>query len=134
MRPWPASARHARSGLRRCGPRSAPGGWHLEEEPDLTPAAPDELQEFCLILCAEAQLRRDTAATAGQDTSDYDQLIGELDIEITRAGIRGTVTTRHGSGDRTQPVHSGIEAQREFVRCSERLKRLDHYKGIKSEG
>jgi Replication initiator protein, pSAM2 len=72
-------------------------GWHLEDEPDLTPGPPDEMQEFCLILRAEAQLRRDTAAAAGQDTSDYDALIGELDIEITRAGIRGAVTTHRGS-------------------------------------
>jgi hypothetical protein len=69
-------------------------GWHLEDEPDLTPAAPDELQEFWLILRAEAQLRRDSAA-AGEDTADYDALIDELDTEITRAGIRGTVTNRH---------------------------------------
>jgi len=63
-------------------------GWHLEDEPDLTPAAADETQEFCLILRAEAQLRRDVAAVKGEDTSDYDQLIDELDIEITGAGIR----------------------------------------------
>src|SRR5215469_13053878 len=63
-------------------------GWHLEDEPDLSPAAPDEMQEFCLILRAEAQLRRDTAAAKGEDTTGYDQLIGELDMEITRAGIR----------------------------------------------
>ena len=73
-------------------------GWHLEDEPDLTPGPPDEMQEFCLILRAEAQLRRDTAAASGGDTSDYDQLIDELDIEITRARIRGTVTNRNGSG------------------------------------
>src|SRR6516164_9770556 len=36
-------------------------------------------KEFCLILRAEAQLRRDTAAASGEDTSDYDQLIDELD-------------------------------------------------------
>jgi integrase len=78
-------------------------GWHLEDEPDLTPGPPDEMQEFCLILRAEAQLRRDTAAAAGQDISDYDALIGELDIEITRAGIRGAVTTHRGSrGDGSQ--------------------------------
>ena len=28
-------------------------GWHLEDEPDLTPAAPDETQEFWLTLRAE---------------------------------------------------------------------------------
>jgi len=64
-------------------------GWHLEDEPDLTPAAADETQEFCLILRAEAQLRRDVAAVKGEDTSDYDQLIDELDMEITGAGIPG---------------------------------------------
>src|SRR5215470_10191083 len=63
-------------------------GWHLEDEPDLTPGRPDETQEFWLILRAEAQLRRDTAAASGEDTTAYDDLIGELDIEITRAGIR----------------------------------------------
>jgi hypothetical protein len=61
-------------------------GWHLEDEPDLAPAAPDELQEFWLILRAEAQLRRDQAGAAGQDTTEYDELIDELDIEVTRAG------------------------------------------------
>jgi hypothetical protein len=77
-------------------------GWHLEDEPDLTPAAADETQEFCLILRAEAQLRRDVAAVKGEDTSDYDQLIDELDMEITGAGIRGTVTTRRSSGTGSQ--------------------------------
>jgi replication initiator protein RepSA/DDE superfamily endonuclease len=76
-------------------------GWHLEDEPDLTPGPPNEKQEFCLILRAEAQLRRDVAAASGEDTSDYDQLIDELDIGVTRAGIRGTVTTRR-SGDGSQ--------------------------------
>jgi len=41
-------------------------GWHLQDEPDLSPAAPDEMQEFWLTLRAEAQLRRDTAAAAGR--------------------------------------------------------------------
>jgi hypothetical protein len=72
-------------------------GWHLEDEPDLTPGPPDEMQEFCLILRAEAQLRRDVAAASGEDTTGYDDLIDELDMEITRAGIRGTVTTTRSS-------------------------------------
>ena len=76
-------------------------GWHLEDEPDLTPAAPDERQEFSLILRAEAQLRRDNAHANGEDTSGLDALIGELDSEITRAGIRGAVTSNPGS-DRKQ--------------------------------
>ena len=77
-------------------------GWHLQDEPDLSPAAPDEMQEFWLTLRAEAQLRRDTAAAAGQETTGYDELIDELDTEITRAGIRGKVATNHSSGDGRQ--------------------------------
>jgi hypothetical protein len=73
-------------------------GWHLEDEPDLTPASPDEMQEFWLTLRAEAQLRRDTAAR-GEDRSELDELIAELDAEITRVGIRGTVTTSRQSGN-----------------------------------
>ena len=88
-------------------------GWHLKDEPDLTPGAPDEMQEFWLILRAEAQLRRDTAAATGQDTTDLDELIGELDAEITRAGIRGTVTTRHGSDDRQSARRSRSTRRRQ---------------------
>jgi hypothetical protein len=73
-------------------------GWHLEDEPDPGPPAPDEIQEYWLILRAEAQLRRDRAQSAGADTGELDELIGELDTEITRAGVRGTVTTSHRDG------------------------------------
>ena len=88
-------------------------GWHLEDEPDLAPAAPDEMQEFWLILRAEAQLRRDTAEAAGQDTTDYDELIGELDTEITRAGVRGTVTNRNGSDGRQRARRSRSTRRRQ---------------------
>jgi hypothetical protein len=74
-------------------------GWHLEDEPDPGPAAPDQIQQHWLTLRAEAQVRRDKADAAGQDTGELDELIGELDTEITKAGIRGTVTTRD-SGER----------------------------------
>ena len=88
-------------------------GWHLEDEPDLAPAAPDEMQEFWLTLRAEAQLRRDTAEAAGQDTTDYDELIGELDTEITRAGVRGTVTNRNGSDGRQRARRSRSTRRRQ---------------------
>ena len=100
-------------------------GWHLEDEPDLSPAAPDEMQEFWLTLRAEAQLRRDTAAAAGQDTTGYDELIDELDIEITRAGIRGKVATNHSSSDGRQrrppvPVHPAPPGRRPAARPQDR--------------
>ena len=88
-------------------------GWHLQDEPDLTPAAPDELQEFWLTLRAEGQLRRGTAAAAGQDTTGYDQLIDELDIEITRAGIRGKVTTNYSSDGRQRSRRSRSTRRRQ---------------------
>jgi hypothetical protein len=87
-------------------------GWHLDDEPDLSPAAPDEMQEFWLTLRAEAQLRRDTAAAAGQDTTGYDELIDELDTEITRAGIRGKVATNHSSSDGRQSARRSRSTRR----------------------
>jgi hypothetical protein len=46
----------------------------------------------CLLLRAEAQVRRDHARAAGQDTAVLDELIGELDDHITASGIRGCLT------------------------------------------
>jgi len=40
---------------------------------------------------AEAQRDRDQAQAAGQDTTDFDELIAELDTEIAKAGVRGKV-------------------------------------------
>jgi hypothetical protein len=78
-------------------------GWHLEDEPDPGPAAPDRMQEYWLILRAEAQVQRDRAKARGEDVTVYDALIGELDIEITRAGVRGTVTTHGKSSEDEKP-------------------------------
>jgi hypothetical protein len=79
-------------------------GWHLEDEPDLSPSPPDQTQEALLLLRAEAQLRRDTAASHGEDTARLDELIGELDSQITASGVRGTVTSnRPGSGKDGRP-------------------------------
>jgi hypothetical protein len=82
-------------------------GWHLEDEPDPGPAAPDQTQAYWLTLRAEAQVRRDKAEAAGGDTDDLDELIAELDAEITRAGVRGKVTSSGDSGKpRTRRVRS----------------------------
>jgi Replication initiator protein, pSAM2 len=88
-------------------------GWHLEDEPDPGPPAPDEAQEYWLTLRAEAQVQRDRAEAWGEDIIVYDALIGELDAEITRAGVRGTVTT-HGTGS------SGQKAKTRRVRSTRR--------------
>src|ERR1039458_9937857 len=64
-------------------------GWHLEDEPDLSRADPDDTQQLWISKRADAQAGRDHAASAGQDTADDDALIRDLDEEITRSGVNG---------------------------------------------
>lgn len=73
-------------------------GWHLDHEPDMTSARPDETQEFRLAARAEAQIRRDKNNAAGHDTTELDQLIAELYDELATAGVRGSIT-RNASSD-----------------------------------
>ena len=99
----PSCAERARS-LRAAQCRE---GWHLEDEPDITPGPASEDQQWWVVLRAEAQQQRDAAAAAGADTTDFDLLITELDEEITKAGIRGKVNParpdrRHRSTRRRQ--------------------------------
>src|SRR5438105_6810268 len=82
-------------------------GWHLEDEPDLTPDPATDDQQWWVTIRADAQQTRDQAETAGQDTADFDELICELDEEITKSGVRGNVapdqpTRRHRSTRRRQ--------------------------------
>ena len=71
-------------------------GWHLDREPDLEPDPATDDQEWWIENRAEVQARRDQAAAAGEDTEDLDQLLAELDEEISRAGMRGKVTPDRG--------------------------------------
>jgi hypothetical protein len=87
-------------------------GWHLEDEPDPDPPAPDQMQEYWLTVRAEAQVRRDCAEARGEDVTTYDALIGELDIEITRAGIRGTVTTKSKTSEDGKPKVRRVRSTR----------------------
>src|ERR1039457_5329753 len=66
-------------------------GWHLDHEPVIEPDRPDGGQRMWCEKRAEAQQWRDSAEAAGGDTGEDDALIGDLDEEITRAGIRGKV-------------------------------------------
>jgi hypothetical protein len=84
-------------------------GWHLEDEPDLTPGPATEDQRWWITLRAEAQRDRDQAEAAGTGTAGFDELITELDAEITKVGIRGkaapaTPKRRHRSTRRRQDV------------------------------
>ncbi len=82
-------------------------GWHLEDEPGIQPDQATEEQKWWVTLRAEAQQHRDQAEQAGQDTTDFDELITELDAEITTAGLRGKAAPakparRHRSTRRRQ--------------------------------
>ena len=99
----PSCAERARS-LRAAQCRE---GWHLEDEPDITPGPATDDQQWWVVLRAEAQQQRDAAAAGGTDTTDFDLLITELDEEIANAGIRGKVNPdrpdrRHRSTRRRQ--------------------------------
>ncbi|HXZ76252.1 MAG TPA: replication initiator, partial [Streptosporangiaceae bacterium] len=82
-------------------------GWHLEDEPGITPGPATDEQKWWVTLRAEARQLRDQLAGAGQDTGDFDGLMTELDDEITAAGIRGKAAParprrRHRSTRRRQ--------------------------------
>ena len=96
----PSCAERARS-LRAAQCRE---GWHLEDEPDITPDPATEDQQWWVVLRAEAQQQRDAAEAAGQDTADFDELISELDEEITKAGMRGNVAPTGPRGGTGRPV------------------------------
>ncbi len=81
----PACAERARS-LRAAQCRE---GWHLEDEPVVQPAPPDDWQSWLLEQRADAQQFRDHAHADGQDITEFDALIGELDSELASTGIRG---------------------------------------------
>ncbi|MET9251593.1 replication initiator [Nonomuraea sp. NPDC003709] len=69
-------------------------GWHLGEEPLISPGAATEEQRWLIEFRADMQARRDAAASAGEDTSDWDALLVGLDEEINAMGLRGHVLGR----------------------------------------
>jgi hypothetical protein len=82
-------------------------GWHLEDEPDITPDPATEDQKWWITQRAEAQQVRDLIAATGDDTTDFDELITELDDQITTSGVRGKAAPtkparRHRSTRRRQ--------------------------------
>jgi hypothetical protein len=82
-------------------------GWHLDREPIVQADEPDDEQRMWVEMRASVQRHRDQSATAGEATAEDDEVIGELDEEITRSGMRGNVlpakpTRRHRSTRRRQ--------------------------------
>jgi hypothetical protein len=82
-------------------------GWHLEHEPDLQADPATDDQKWWMTQRAEAQQVRDLISAAGDDTADLDELITELDDQITNSGVRGKAAPakparRHRSTRRRQ--------------------------------
>jgi hypothetical protein len=75
-------------------------GWHLEDEPVAPPAQPDDWQAWLLEKRAEFQQQRDQAADTGDDMTELDELLAELDTERTKTGIRGNPDPVRNSGAR----------------------------------
>src|SRR6201989_1212626 len=64
-------------------------GWHLEDEPDITADPATDDQKFWVETRAEAQQLRDQTDATGQDTTDLDELLTELDEQAANAGMAG---------------------------------------------
>jgi len=81
-------------------------GWHLDCEPVIDPDPATQEQRGTITDRAEAQADRDALAGEGLGTGELDERIGELDQQITDAGMRGTVLParprRHRSTRRRQ--------------------------------
>ncbi|MEU0566468.1 replication initiator [Nonomuraea sp. NPDC005983] len=69
-------------------------GWHLDEEPVITPDEATDEQRWLVEFRADIQAQRDGAEKAGGDTTDLDAVLTGLDIEINEAGMRGSVLGR----------------------------------------
>jgi len=81
-------------------------GWHLDHEPVIDPDPATEDQRALVTDRAETQEARDLLASAGVDSGDLDEQIGERDEAITDSGLRGRVLParprRHRSTRRRQ--------------------------------
>lgn len=69
-------------------------GWHLDEEPAITPDPASEEQRWLIEFRADIQAQRDQADRLGEDTTDLDAVIVGLDEEINQVGMRGNVLGR----------------------------------------
>ena len=82
-------------------------GWHLDEEPVITPDNPTEQQKWLIETRADAQAERDADEASGEDVAGWDDELADLDEQINDAGMRGNVLPkrperRHRSTRRRQ--------------------------------
>jgi hypothetical protein len=68
-------------------------GWHLEEEPVIVRADPDEEQRFWMEKRAEVQTQAERTEAGGEDASELRELLTEINAELTRTGVVGRIPT-----------------------------------------
>lgn len=66
-------------------------GWHMETEPVFDPDEPNREQRGLAEVRADLTAGRDAAASAGEDTAEWDEAIREVDAALAKAGVRGNV-------------------------------------------
>jgi hypothetical protein len=66
-------------------------GWHLDQEAVIEPDDPTDEQMWWIETRADAQAMRDADEARGEDVTDWDQELAELDEQINNAGMRGNV-------------------------------------------
>jgi hypothetical protein len=81
-------------------------GWHLEEEPVIQPGPPDDYQRWLAATRADLAAGRDQAHADGEDTTELDDLIAELDGELRCLGIRGNLSTSTSGKPKTRRKRS----------------------------
>ncbi|MEV4564891.1 replication initiator [Nonomuraea sp. NPDC049419] len=73
-------------------------GWHLDQEPDITPDPPTDEQRYLIELRADLQAMRDQADQEGEDLTPWDEAIAEVEADIRASGLRGNVLGRSSTG------------------------------------
>jgi hypothetical protein len=68
-------------------------GWHLEEEPIIVRADPDEEQRFWMEKRAEIEHQAEQTEAAGDDASELRELVRQINAELTRTGVVGKIPT-----------------------------------------
>jgi hypothetical protein len=69
-------------------------GWHLEEEPVIIRADPDEEQRFWMEKRAEIEHQAEQTEAAGGDATELRELVRQINAELARTGVVGKIPTQ----------------------------------------
>ncbi|MFD0900577.1 replication initiator [Actinomadura sediminis] len=89
-------------------------GWHLAEEPVIARADPNDEQRAWMELRAQAQAEHDRAAqdgtSHGEPVEFWDGVLRELDGQLERSGVRGSLKTGERKQRRTRSTRRRQDA------------------------